>query len=1011
MDEAQAVPTASTAADEDRQMYGTSPEAKAEIEKNYPKRPHNHSLTLPFHTLYQNIFNPLKEQQQKPVARSRGRSRSGATARPNPHQLKGAIVGEYIARWRQQVGPDIYPAFRLIVPDRDRDRALYGLKEKTIGRILIKILRISKDSADGLRLLNWKLPGRFISTATTTGNFAGRCFEEISKRPIRTTPGDMTIGEVNVKLDQLGKMTKEADQVRLMEQFYFRMNSEEMMWLIRIILRQMKIGLSEKTIFHRWHPDAETLFSVSSSLRKVCWDLTDPERRLDEAELSVGLMRCFQPQLAAFQYHSFTKIIDRMRMPDDDQTFWIEEKLDGERMQMHMMKDVSVPGGFRFAFWSRNGKDYSYLYGSSFEDSNSALTRYLRGAFNPGAKNLILDGEMITWDMQEKAVVAFGTLKSAALAEQSTPFSNTQRPLYRVFDCLYLNDKSLTGYTLRERRKALAKVVKTVEYRIEIHPYEVGKGPSDIDTQLRKVVEQGSEGLVIKNPRSLYRLNVRHDDWIKVKPEYMSSFGEELDVVIVGGYYGNGRRGGILASYLCGLRVNHEGEDEAAEKVHSFVKVGGGFSASDYADIRHRTDGKWNKWDSHAPPFDVVELAGGVARQLERPDMWIRPRDSVVISVKAASVTPSDTFRAGVTLRFPRFKSIRFDKTWHDALSLDDFRRLRANAEGDRADQAFEIDDDRKIRRAATASRNKKRAVEIVGASKADGDAVPQWRTPDGGAAAARLFERMTVYVMTDAIKPVHRTKAEIEQLVTAHGGRVVQTHTVKDQPVVCIADRELVKVGSLCRLGDRSVIRPVWLYDCIDQVEADARCLGSVTTTAAAADISSFLLPLEPRHLFFTAPDEAERVAAAVDEFGDSFARDTCVAELRTLLEKMSPRDEGGDGTPSAETHPSLIASIAELVAEKDEDDSQSESGDAGISEPFLFLKHRLFLDLSSEVSKEGIPPESDIALERVGRLSRSLGGAVESRLIALNEGGVTHLVIGPDRSRVRQLRMIISQ
>ena len=69
--------------------------------------------------------------------------------------------------------------------------------------------------------------------------------------------------------------------------------------------------------------------------------------------------------------------------------FIIEEKLDGERMQLHVMDDDSIPGGKRFAWWSRKAKDYTHLYGSGFEDENSALTRHIRHVFNKGVSSII----------------------------------------------------------------------------------------------------------------------------------------------------------------------------------------------------------------------------------------------------------------------------------------------------------------------------------------------------------------------------------------------------------------------------------------------------------------------------------------------------------------------------------------------------------------------------------------------------------------------------------------------
>lgn len=531
--------------------------AGSTLDAKYPNRPHNHSTTFPFHELFTTLFNPLHENGKRPTGPAVARKRQG------PHgpriltvkERQRNIVSQFVSRWRKEVGPDIYPAFRLIVPDKDRDRAMYGLKEKSIGKILVSVMKIDKNSEDGYNLLNWKLPG-LNRTSAMAGDFAGRCFEVISKRPMRTTVGKLTIGDVNEMLDNLSVCQKEFDQKGIFEDFYKQMNAEEMMWLIRMILRQMKIGASEKTIFDIWHPDAGNLFNVSSSLRRVCWELHDPELRLEGDNNGVALMQCFQPQLAAFQMHSMEKMVSRMNPTEDDPTFWVEEKLDGERMQLHMTQDDTIAGGYRFRFWSRKAKDYTYLYGEGYQDDKSALTRHIKSAFNSDIRNIILDGEMITWDPKEDQIVAFGTLKSAAISESNNQYADGNRPLFKVFDCLYLNDTSLANYILKDRRRALVSSITDVHRRIEVHPYEVRETAEEIEPMLRDVVARSTEGLVLKNPRSTYRLNERNDDWIKVKPEYMTEYGEALDCVVIGGYYGSGHRGGRVSSFLCGLRVD-----------------------------------------------------------------------------------------------------------------------------------------------------------------------------------------------------------------------------------------------------------------------------------------------------------------------------------------------------------------------------------------------------------------------------------------------------------------------
>ncbi|KAI9821016.1 MAG: DNA ligase (ATP) [Phylliscum demangeonii] len=742
------------------------------------------------------------------------------------------------------------------MPDKDRDRGMYGLKEKTIGKLLVRVMKIDKNSEDGYNLLNWRLPGHTAATRMA-GDFAGRCYEVISKRPIRTTVGDMTIAEVNDYLDRLSVAQREENQVPLFEVFYNRMNAAELMWLIRIILRQMKIGATEKTLLEIWHPDAETLFNVSSSLRRVCWELFDQRIRLEGDDKGIALMQCFQPQLAQFQMFSFQKMVEKMRPVEGDTAFWVEEKLDGERMQLHMREDDSTPGGKQFVFWSRKAKDYTYLYGNGFQDENSALTQHIKAAFHSGVRNVILDGEMITWDIEQDAMVPFGTLKTAALAESRNPFSNTRRPLFRVFDLLYLNGEAITNYTLRDRRRALEASVISIHRRLEVHTYEEAHSATEIEPLLRKIVAEASEGLVLKNPRSMYRLNERNDDWMKVKPEYMTEFGESLDCVVVGGYYGSGHRGGKLSSFMCGLRVDDDQVRKGANplKCWSFFKVGGGFTADDYAKVRHLTDGKWKDWDPKHPPTDYVELAGGPL-QYERPDVWIKADESIVLEVKAASITETESFRTGLTLRFPRFKRVRDDKDWTSALTVQGFLDLKQNAEKEHEQKEFTVDDSRKKRLKRT------RTKELVVAGNDQ-----------------RLSSGYTV-IMTDSTKPEKKSKTELEKMVKANGGKIFQIHTAASL-MICIAEKRTVKVASLQKLGTQTLIRPSWVFDCLRQHQAD---MGR----------PKYLLPPEPEHVLFAPGSTLESISANTDEYDDSYAKDVTVEELKKIFNRMPAKSIG---------------------------------------------------------------------------------------------------------------------
>ncbi|KAI0378701.1 ATP-dependent DNA ligase [Hypomontagnella monticulosa] len=953
------------AEDEERRQYETGGQTLEDLDEKYPNRPKNHSRTLPFSDLFKDLFNPLSENRPQPGPKVVRRPRGPQSSKLSPQEQKRNVIERFISKWRTKVGDDFYPAMRLILPNSDRDRGMYGLKESNIGRLLVKVMRIDRNSEDGYDILHWKLPARSsTATARAAGDFTGRCFDVLSKRPMRMEPGDLRIADVNEMLDKLAAASGESEQLPIFDTFYQRMNPEELKWLIRIILKQMRVGATERTFMDLWHPDAQDLFSVSSSLRQVCWDLYDPKFRLVDGQTNVTLMQCFQPMLCHYQMStSFQKMVDKLNASsrrEGDDEFWIEEKLDGERMQLHMEEDDSVPGGKKFKFWSRKAKDYTYLYGESFNDANASLTRHLKGAFADGVRNIILDGEMIVWDPELDKVLKFGTLKTAAIAEQRNPHKdNAPRPVLRVFDILYLNDRPLTQYTLRDRRNALEKAVIGVPYRLEVHKYDKATSADVIEPMLRKIVSDASEGLVIKNPRSMYALADRSDNWIKVKPEYMSGFGESVDVVIIGGYYGSGHRGGILGSFLCGLRASENDIKAGAnpETCFSFVKVGGGFSAEDLAEVRHHTDGKWKQWDSKKPPSEYIQLAGGDKQQILRPDVWIRPSESVVISVKAASAGESDQFAKGITLRFPRFRGLRPDLSWDSCLDFQGFQDMKARAEKENEEKAMKMEAHRK-------RTNKRVKREIVIAGQ-DNTAPALFEGPK-----TKVFAGLEFYVLTDCTTPVKKSKTQIETLIKENGGKVFQRATPGTN-MILVAERKVVKVASLLKTGDVDIIRPKWILDCLAQRDTD------------------FLLPYETGHLFHATEATMQHAAENVDEFGDSYARDLSLKELRQVLKAM-PKKEILVGEPFSKE---------EFLAQLEE-----HGHDVGNLRSYIFRGAKVHISATDEIS-----PISCLKLKNWIKYG---GGSIVDEL---DDQGITHVVVMSnsekgEMERAAEVRSIIS-
>jgi DNA ligase 4 len=399
-------------------------------------------------------------------------------------------------------------------------------------------------------------------------------------------------------------------------------------------------------------------------------------------------------------------------------------------------------------------------------------------------------------------------------------------------------------------------------------------------------------------------------------------------------------------------------------KCYSFFKVGGGFKAEDYASIRHHTEGKWIDWDSKHPPTEFIELGGGDL-QYERPDVWIKPCDSVVVSVKAASVGSSDQFRMGFTLRFPRFKRLRMDRSWDTALSIQDFSELKARVEEEYRDKEFKLDMRHKV------TKKLKKSIVIAGNEQ---DLIAPYAEPE-----TQLFGGLNFCILSEGLKPVKKSKAELEQIVKANGGKIFQSPTATDD-IICITDKKVVKAASMMKSGTTNIVRPAWILDALNQCKAD---VGKPT----------FVLPFEAGHMFFTKAEDEEHVKKNVDEFGDSYARDVDVDELRRILENMGILSEDGFDVPQ----------FLEDLHNHDHDMSEVRG--------WLFRGVRAFVDSSHDWPEEKASSHmsaSDLRMRLASNLIRFAGGKV---VADLEDEGVTHVVVDASSPKLHLLRKEISE
>ncbi|CAE6339777.1 unnamed protein product [Rhizoctonia solani] len=339
-----------------------------------------------------------------------------------------------------------------------------------------------------------------------------------------------------------------------------------------------------------------------------------------------------------------TKAIGEVLDKFENTKFTCEYKYDGERAQVHKLEDGTV------AVFSRNSEDMSKKYPD--------LVEQLPRCFKESTKSFVLDAEAVAIDKTTKKLLPFQELSKRKRKDVKVEDIQVRVCLFG-FDLLYLNGESLLRKTLEERRKLLRDHFIEVDCEFAFAKSSDGETVEEIQVFLEESVKDGCEGLMVKTltgDASRYEPSRRSVNWLKLKKDYLAGIGDSLDLVVVGAYYGKGKRTKVYGAFLLACY------DPDAEEYQTICKIGTGFSdealAAHYAQLQPLEQSK---------PWGNVKIGGA------KPDIWFEPK--VVWEVLTADLSLSPVYEAarglvddrGISLRFPRFIRVRDDKSADDA--------------------------------------------------------------------------------------------------------------------------------------------------------------------------------------------------------------------------------------------------------------------------------------------------------------------------------------------------------
>jgi len=380
----------------------------------------------------------------------------------------------------------------------------------------------------------------------------------------------------------------------------------------------------------------------------------------DSCKLQPGVP--LKPMLAK-PTKSITEVLDRF----EGKEFTCEYKYDGERAQIHyvapeqqseypaakdnLQKDPKAFKGLAAVF-SRNSEDLSKKYPDILEKLNTWI--------KPETKSFVLDCEAVAWDPKAKKVLPFQQLMTRKRKDVKTS-DITVKVCVFAFDFLFYNGEALVKKSLRERRELLHDAFTPIEGEFAFAQYGDTKDIEEIQTLLDESVKASCEGLMVKmldTEESGYEPSKRSRNWLKVKKDYLAGVGDSIDLVVLGAYYGKGKRTNWYGAFLLAAY------NPKTQNFETVCNIGTGFSEVVLEELHDQLSEI--VIEKPKPFYSHSTVAA------HQPDVWFESK--YVWEVKTADLTLSPRYRAaidemgqGISLRFPRFIQRRDDKKPEDA--------------------------------------------------------------------------------------------------------------------------------------------------------------------------------------------------------------------------------------------------------------------------------------------------------------------------------------------------------
>ncbi len=466
---------------------------------------------------------------------------------------------------------------------------------------------------------------RLIEELVRVKGDLGIAAEEVIKKKKQTAlfQEELSVRRLKEIFDEISGLSGEGSQkkkIMLLSELYVSCSPIEARYLTRLILKEMRLGVGEGIV----RDAIAKAYGIDAEIVERAYMVTNDYGRIAVAAKNGGKDTLLSLRISP---HIPVKMMlaqvaesleDAVR---EIKELGVEWKFDGSRVQVH---------------WS-NGR--VSIFSRRLENVTNALPDIVKEIKKVVKEDVILDGEVIA--IKDGKPMPFQNVLRRFRRKYDVSKMIEKIPLIVYFyDIIYDGDE-IIDLPLKERRRRLEDAVKENNV-IRVAKQIVTRDVDEIKRISDEAIKAGHEGVMLKNLESKYIPGKRGKNWLKYKATM-----ETLDLVVVGGEWGEGKRSNLISSF----------ELACIDENGNFLRIGKvatGFSDEDLEEL--------------------TELFKPLIEYQEGKRIVFQPK--FVFEVAYQEIQRSPKYESGFALRFPRFVRLRDDKSVEEADNIERVHRL-----------------------------------------------------------------------------------------------------------------------------------------------------------------------------------------------------------------------------------------------------------------------------------------------------------------------------------------------